>query len=121
MKTTRVLLVDDDPATCEMFRQALRLSGFRVCTAVDGLSALARVEAERPDVIVLDLDLPHINGLDVQEELRARADTCAVPVIIVTGTNWQPRIQPFALLRKPVSTDRLIAAIGHAVVETLPS
>ena len=114
MHTTNVLLVDDDPATCEMFRQALRLSGFIVRTAADGVSALAQVDEQRPDVIVLDLDLPQISGLDVHDELLARADTATLPIIVVTGTDWQPRNAPFAVLRKPISTDRLIAMITRA-------
>src|SRR5579862_7370922 len=113
MNTTTVLLVDDDPATCEMFRQALRLSGFHVRTAADGVSALLQVDLERPDVIVLDLDLPGVSGLDVHDELAARADTRGVPVIMVTATDWKPRTPPFALLRKPVPTDRLAEAIDR--------
>ena len=121
MDTTSVLLVDDDPATCEMFRQALRLSGFLVRTAADGLSALALIDQELPDVVVLDLDLPKVNGLDVQDELLARADTATLPIIIMTGTNWQPRNEPFALLRKPISTDRLVTMISRAMEPRLPS
>jgi DNA-binding response OmpR family regulator len=121
MTTTRVLLVDDDVATLEMFRQALRLSGFDVRTAADGVAALSHVERDLPDVIVLDLDLPHVNGLDLQEEFRARPDTCATPIIIMTATDWQPRAQPFALLRKPVPVDRLVATIERAAADMLPS
>src|SRR3954469_25503903 len=120
MNTTSVLLVDDDPATCEMFRQALRLSGFVVRTATDGVSALAQLDEALPDVIVLDLDLPRISGLDVQDELLARSDTAMLPIIIVTGTNWQPRNQPFAVLRKPVVADRLIAVVAGAAAPRLP-
>ena len=121
MNTRSVLLVDDDPATCEMFRQALRLSGFVVRIAADGVSALAQIDEALPDVIVLDLDLPQINGLDVHDELSARVDTATLPVIIVTGTNWQPRNTAFAVLRKPVSTDRLIAMIARAAAPKLSS
>ena len=121
MNTTSVLLVDDDPATCEMFRQALRLSGYVVRTAADGVSALAQVDRELPDVIVLDLDLPQINGLDVHDELLARPDTATLPIIVVTGTNWELRHAPFAVLRKPITTDRLIAMIARAAVPRLTS
>src|SRR5437870_3183387 len=83
-----VLVVDDDRATREMFDYALRFAGFRVLLAADGFVALRLIEHELPDVIVLDLDLPHVSGIDVQQEVMAHAETSAIPIVIVTGTEW---------------------------------
>jgi DNA-binding response OmpR family regulator len=110
-----ILLVDDDRDTREMFRAALRMEGFAVRTAVDGISALSQVQQHIPDVVVLDLDLPAVNGLDVHQELAGHVDTRGVPVVIVTGTDWRSPVPAFATLRKPISPERLIAAVRKAL------
>jgi DNA-binding response OmpR family regulator len=109
-----VLVVDDDVATREMFRVALRMAGFEVSTAGDGLAALRQIEQKVPDVVVLDLDMPGVNGLAVHEELDARANTHDVPVVIVTGTDWQSPFPASATLQKPTSTHELVGAVRNA-------
>ena len=90
-----ILLVEDDRATREMFDYALRLEGFTVLVAGDRLGALRLIEHDLPDVIVLDLDLPHVSGIDVQQELMAHAETSAIPIVVVTGTEWKmPALSP---------------------------
>ena len=115
----RVLVVDDDRATREMFRTALRMGGFEVRLASDGVSALSQVEQQLPDLVVLDLDLPLLNGIAVHEELAARERTRRVPVVIVTGTEWQSPFPAFVTLRKPISTERLIDAVTTATSRSI--
>lgn len=90
------------------------LAGFDVEAVDDGMAALRRVEEAPPDLVVLDLHLPRVNGLSVLEELRATSSTCDIPVVVVTGTGYQPRAgDAAAVLEKPCDPDRLLAVISR--------
>src|SRR5215212_7397723 len=78
----RILLVEDEPSLAETVRYALDREGFDVEVATDGQSALDRFAAAAPDLIVLDLMLPVVSGLDVCRRIRA---TSTVPIVIVTA------------------------------------
>ena len=110
-----VLLVEDDRATREMFDYALRMEGFAVLVASDGLIALRVIEQQLPDVIVVDLDLPHVSGIDVQQEVMAHAETAAIPIVVVTGTEWKTPGGVFQTLRKPITPDVLVAVVRKAL------
>jgi len=99
-----VLLVEDDNATREMYDYALRMAGFAVTAVRDGFAALRSIEQQCPDVVVLDLDLPHVSGMDVHQE-------------IVTGTNWQMPADVFRTLRKPIASDILVTTIELALAQ----
>src|SRR6266536_4289148 len=79
----RVLVVDDDPTVSDVVRRYLERAGIAVTLAADGPAALRAFEAERPDLVVLDLMLPGIDGLEVCRRLRARAED--VPVVMLTA------------------------------------
>jgi CheY-like chemotaxis protein len=108
----RILVVDDDRSICQLYRTALSLSGFIVEIAADGFGALVKIDERRPDLIVLDLEMPRIDGLAVLDELRANAGTFSIPVVVVTGTDQQrPVAQASAILRKPCAPEALISVI----------
>lgn len=75
-----VLVVDDEPQLLRALQVNLQAEGYRVLTALDGLTALAHAEAGHPDVIVLDLGLPDINGVDVITRIRRTSST---PIIVL--------------------------------------
>jgi len=77
-----VLVVDDEPRIVEIARDYLARAGFRVLTAGDGPAALAAARAARPDLVVLDLALPEMDGLDVARTLRRESE---VPIIMLTA------------------------------------
>jgi DNA-binding response OmpR family regulator len=79
----RVLVVDDDQTVSDVVRRYLERAGFAVTLAADGQTALGAYEAERPDLVVLDLMLPGIDGLEVCRRLRTRADE--VPIVMLTA------------------------------------
>ena len=79
---TRILLVEDEPSLVETVRYALEREGFGVIVARDGQEALDRFAAEPPDLVILDLMLPVVSGLDVCRRIR---DTSTVPIVIVTA------------------------------------
>jgi DNA-binding response OmpR family regulator len=79
----RVLVVDDDPTVAEVLLEYLRRDGFEAAHAVDGIAALAVAEAAPPDLVVLDLMLPGIDGLEVCRRLRARRPE--LPIVMLTA------------------------------------
>jgi CheY-like chemotaxis protein len=84
-KLKRLLLVDDYPDALEMWSYFLRSSGYHVMTARTGLEAIERAEGGDPDLILLDLQLPEMSGLDAARRLRASQKTAHIPLIAVTG------------------------------------
>jgi len=80
-----VLLVEDDQSGREMYATALEMGHFRVAQAHNGLQALDKARELRPDVIVTDLALPGIDGLELARRLRQDERTRAIPIIGVTG------------------------------------
>jgi len=112
-----ILLFEDDRSTREMYEYALRLAGFTVSVAADGLAGLRVIEQQLPDVIVLDLDLPQISGIDVHHEIVSHAETRRIPIVVVTGTNWKAPAGVFRTLRKPINSDVLVAVIQQALEE----
>jgi two-component system KDP operon response regulator KdpE len=84
----RVLVVDDEPPIVRMVAANLRMRGYEVVTASNGETALAAAEATPPDVVILDLGLPGIDGLEVLERLRAWSE---VPVIVLTAADDERR------------------------------
>jgi DNA-binding response OmpR family regulator len=78
----KILVVDDEPMVRDVLARYLEADGFEVATASDGLEALDAVRHTDPDLVVLDLMLPHLDGLEVMRRLRERADT---PVVLLTA------------------------------------
>ena len=108
----RILVVEDDTELANMYRAALRFAGFDVHTAHDGLAALHAMDSDRPDLVVLDLLLPTMQGEAVLEEIAALKGTARIPVIVVTGGDpSHAAAQAAAVLRKPCAPDLLITAI----------
>jgi len=81
-KPTRVLIVEDEESFLEALRIGLGREGFAIDVARDGAEALARFEAAEPDIVLLDVMLPRISGVDVCREIRTKSD---VPIIMVTA------------------------------------
>jgi PAS domain S-box-containing protein len=81
----RLLLVDDDETLLATLRDALEAAGYQVATTGDGASALAQVAAARPDLVILDLQLPLVDGWAVLRQLRGDPGARALPVLAITG------------------------------------
>ena len=112
--STCVLLVDDDPAVLSGLRRAFTLEGYEVLTAEDGESALAKAEDQAPDLVVLDVMLPGLDGLTVCQRLRT-ASTAPLPILMLTAKDTVPdRVAGLDhgaddYLVKPFSLDELLA------------
>jgi two-component system alkaline phosphatase synthesis response regulator PhoP len=122
MSGKKVLVVDDDVKTVELVKLYLNRDGYRVLTAYNGNDALQIARESRPDLIVLDLMLPGMNGLDVCRVLRAESD---VPIIMLTAlTTDNDRLTGLDLgaddyVTKPFSPRELAARV-RAVLRRLP-
>jgi DNA-binding response OmpR family regulator len=116
-----VLLVEDDEPTLTLYASALRLEGFQVRTATDGVHALRIVESFDPDVVILDLKLPMANGFEVLRDMRATQ--LRMPVIAVSG--HEPGVEMarrdpdfFAALQKPLDPADLVTLARRAVYQS---
>jgi len=122
MAGKRVLVVDDDRKTVELVKLYLNRDGYRVLTAYDGVEALRLARESHPDLIVLDLMLPGINGLEICRTIRSESD---VPIIMLTArTTDEDKLTGLDLgaddyVTKPFSPRELAARI-RAVLRRLP-
>jgi two-component system phosphate regulon response regulator PhoB len=114
----RILVVDDEPDITALVAYHLARAGYRVSTAANGQDALKAARDERPDVVVLDLMLPGVSGLEVLRELRQRRDTSDVGVILLTARREEAdRIKGLSLgaddyLTKPFSPQELTLRVA---------
>ena len=118
---SRVLVADDDPSTRILVDMALQEAGYDCVLAADGRSALDQARAIRPDLVVLDVGMPFLNGDEVHRELRRDPRTRYIPVVFVTAKRTTAEVA--ARLRngaddyvaKPFDIDELVARIASAL------
>jgi DNA-binding response OmpR family regulator len=111
----RILIVEDDPALCDLLFSCLKAAGYSAETAADGLEALRKARSSAPDLILLDLMLPKLDGFSVCETLRE--DSVRIPIIMLTGLSSQ--LNRFAglgsgaddYITKPFTLDHLLERI----------
>jgi CheY-like chemotaxis protein len=116
-KAPLVLLVEDDQDTREMYSEYLSYSGLRVTEAPTGFRALERAREQRPDVVVTDIAMPGMDGLELSRRLRAEPPMRDVPIIAVSGhpTDRARDAGCNVMLEKPCTPDELL----HAIEEVL--
>ncbi|MEA3493856.1 MAG: response regulator [Candidatus Margulisiibacteriota bacterium] len=83
-KGKKVLIIEDYPATSEMILNFLETEGIKASVAPDGLIGLKMVGSEKPDLILLDIMMPEMNGFEVLEKLKSDPKTAKIPVIVVS-------------------------------------
>jgi two-component system alkaline phosphatase synthesis response regulator PhoP len=114
---TRILIVEDDPDIADLVARYLDKAGFSTERAASGREALQTIAAKPPDLVVLDLMLPHVDGLDVCRLVRASDATAAMPIIMLTArAEESERIVGLELgaddyLSKPFSPNELVARV----------
>ncbi len=87
MAGKHVLVLEDDRSTRMLLLKQLTAEGFEVTVVADGLEGLVQLESMRPDVIVVDLAMPKLSGMDFVKAIKSRQDTKKIPVIILTATH----------------------------------
>jgi CheY-like chemotaxis protein len=104
-----------------LLRAALSIEGFDVELARNGYEALQRIDRNPPQVVLLDLGLPDVDGLTVLDDLAARPDTRRIPVVVVTGrTEPLDNLDARCILRKPVSPETVVS-VARACLENTPA
>ncbi|MBO6868295.1 MAG: phosphate regulon transcriptional regulator PhoB [Pseudomonadota bacterium] len=122
-----VLIVEDEAAQREVLSYNLEAEGFRVAKAEDGEEALLLVEEENPDIIVLDWMLPSVSGIEVCRQLKTRADTRSVPVIMLSARSEEvDRVRGLETgaddyVVKPYSVVELMARVKAQLRRSRPS
>ncbi|MGH2813496.1 MAG: response regulator [Actinomycetota bacterium] len=119
--SARILIVDDDPAIRRLLNHSLELEGYLVATASDGEEALDQLPVVDPDVVVLDIMMPRMNGLDVLERIRRDPDTADLPVILLTAKSakedvwegWQRGVDYY--MTKPFDVEELLRFIEYVL------
>ncbi len=90
---TRILVVEDDEANRELATRFLRREGYEVIQANDGKAGVARALAEVPDLIVMDLNLPELDGWEATRQIRANPVTATIPIIALTAHAFAEEVQ----------------------------
>jgi putative two-component system response regulator len=120
-RKAKVLVIDDQPAMIELLSRLLTRQGYTVSSAADGHAGLEAVSSEGPDVILLDVSMPGLSGLEVCRRLKSDTGTRFTPVVLVTG-HHDPQLLTEAadagaddVLAKPVAVDELLARVRALV------
>jgi len=124
MKT--IFLVEDDPVVVKVYSAKFVREGFRVEVAEDGLVALKLLPTVKPDVVVLDLMMPKLNGVDVLKFIRSTPALKAIPVIILSNAHMTSLAQEAAvigaeraLLKSSCTPSQLLVEINHLLSGTV--
>ena len=114
----KILIVEDNELNREMLSRRLIRKGFEIITAVNGQSAIKKVKSEQPDIVIMDLSLPVLNGWEVAERLKSDKNTQAVPIIALTAHAMKGDMQKALDAgcndydTKPVNFERLLNKIN---------
>ncbi len=117
-----ILLVDDDPALRGLLRQMLELGGYIVHEAEDGLDALKKLENIDPDVLVLDVMMPNMDGVTLCKKIRTDVSTMNIPIIMLSGKTQDKAVQEGLdagankYLKKPISFTDLISHVKEVLL-----
>jgi len=114
-KRKTILVVDDDANIRELLRQQLENEGYSVREAKDGMDAINQIKTSRPDLILLDVMMPQINGFDVAAVLKNDPQTTDIPIIILSIIENRERGYHIGIdryLTKPINTEKLLSEIG---------
>jgi DNA-binding response OmpR family regulator len=87
-----ILVVDDDPVILQLLQVNFEMEGFTVITAADGRQGVDRTRAERPDIVVSDVMMPKMSGIELVAELKGDPDTQAIPILLLTAKAQQADI-----------------------------
>lgn len=117
MTRKKILLVDDADTILMMERMILNRGGYELITAKDGQEAVAKAVAERPDLILLDIVMPRMNGFEALRQLRSQEATKAIPIMMVTTRGEEENVEAgFAsgcddYITKPLNGSEVLAKV----------
>ena len=123
---SRILVVDDDDMLRDMIQQTLELEGHEVLSACNGREGVERAGRDRPDVVLMDVGMPVMDGHEATRRIKAGAATAGIPVIILTAAaNQKDREQALAAgaddyEAKPIDFDRLMQKMASLTARSGP-
>ena len=117
-----ILIVDDDPGIIRLVGALLKDHGYAVESATDGLEALVKIKNNKPDLVILDIMMPEINGYDVCYQLRFNKDYVNIPIIILTVRDQEldeviSKKANIEYMHKPVESKHLLDKIGSLLAK----
>ena len=117
----KILVVEDDPDERELLETLLKLSGFDVVLAADGQEGLERAQTESPDLVITDISMPRLNGLDLIRRLRAMREFKKMPILAVTSHGTEKAVEAFKVgasrsVARPIQNDMLIYFVDDLLV-----
>jgi CheY-like chemotaxis protein len=121
-----VLIVDDEPMTQDLLRLMLEPAGFRVSGVLDGLEALDKVKEVQPDVMILDVMMPYMDGISVCKTIRNDVETADLPILMLSGKTHLNAVEEGLeaganrYLAKPMSRTDLIQSLRDVLAEASP-
>jgi two-component system chemotaxis response regulator CheY len=116
-----VLVVDDDPDARELFSLVLEQAGAEVTRAGDGLTALRVVSERQPDLVITDIEMPRMDGVELTRQLRNRSATRRIPIVVVTGTpiddltGHARAVGCSTLVPKPCAPEMLVGIVNRHI------
>lgn len=116
-----VLIIEDEADAAELFAEMMRVSGFRVLKTSSSTVALSLIAAETPDIIILDIMMPEVSGLDILRQMRQDPALANIPVVVVSAKSMPADIRvgmeagAFTYLTKPVGFLELKEAVQRAL------
>lgn len=125
--TVKILYIEDNPQNMRLVRKMLKLGGYDMLEAVDGLTGVAVAAREVPDLILMDINLPDIDGLEATARLKADPRLANIPVIALTANAMHGDRERFisagcdGYLAKPVTKNELLNTVNHFLTETARS
>jgi DNA-binding NtrC family response regulator len=119
MANKDVLIVDDDPLVCESLKEMLILDGYRAEGALDGQAALAKIKEDQYEVVLSDIQMPGLNGIELLKELKGRAPNTTIIFITghghIAGAVEAIKLGAYDYITKPIDDLRLKVTISHAL------
>jgi CheY-like chemotaxis protein len=119
---TRILVVDDDHSTSRMLVDFLTESGYQAASEPNGLRALQHVDLRQPDLVILDLMLPVVTGVEVARRLRMDPDTQDIPILAITGVEGPEDLADVlmvdSVLAKPVDLEHVEGVISELLARS---
>jgi CheY-like chemotaxis protein len=121
-KPKKVLIVEDDAQIVTGTKLRLESAGYETCSAADGDAGVIAAHEEHPDLVLMDVSMPRLNGLDALARLRADRSTAGIPVVMLSASMPDQRRALDAgarfFVRKPYTSDELIIAVERAMVSS---
>ena len=122
--SVKIMVVDDNPNVLRVVSYALEAEGYEVLTAETGAKALEIIPAEQPHLVILDIMLPDMTGLQISHQLRSKVETAKIPIVMLTGKDQIPdKIRGLqagadAYIVKPVKASTVVARVAEVLEKT---